>query len=140
MHNKFFIFDNKIVFTGTMNISNTGSGGYNANTAVLINDFRTANAYKKEFEQLYSGAFQLSKTDFSQKIKLNDKTNLYILFSPAANPYEKAISQILKNASKEIFVSIFFLTHKDIIQDLIAAKKRGVDVKIIYDAAGAGNM
>ncbi len=140
MHNKFFVFDNKKVFTGSMNISNTGSGGYNANTAVLINDTRAAQIYTKEFEQLYSGTFQVSKTDFSTKIKLSDKTSLHILFSPASNPYEKSISPILKNAKKEIFVSIFFLTHKGIIQDLILAKKRGVDVKIIYDALGAGNM
>ena len=37
MHNKFFVFDQKKVFTGSTNISNSGLGGYNTNVNVLIN-------------------------------------------------------------------------------------------------------
>jgi len=65
--------------------------------------------------------------------------NLHILFSPSSNPYQTKVLPVLQNAKKEIYVSIFYLTHKGIIEELINAKNRGVDVKIIYDAVGASN-
>ncbi len=138
MHNKFFIFDKNTVFTGTMNISNTGSGGYNANTVLLIKNEDVVKTYTDEFEQMYAGYFQKQKQNINKKINCANG-NLHIMFSPATNPYETRILPILKNAKKEIFVSIFYLTHNGIIEELINAKKRGVDVKIIYDAVGASN-
>lgn len=138
MHNKFFIFDNNTVFTGTMNISNTGSGGYNSNTVLLIKNEDIVKAYLNEFEQMYSGIFQTQKQDFNKRVKCGGK-NLHVLFSPVSNPYQIRVLPILQNARQEIFISIFYLTHNGIIQELINAKKRGVDVKIIYDALGASN-
>ena len=141
MHNKFFIFDNSRVFTGTMNITTTGSGGYNANTSVLINDIRVANVYGREFEQMYNGKFQGLKQDFSvQNLQLNSNAVLDIYFSPAGNPLNNAILPLIQRAKREIYVSIFYLTNKDIIEALIDAKRRGVDVRIIYDAVGANSM
>lgn len=140
MHNKFFIFDNKKVFTGTMNISTTGSGGYNANTAVLINSNAVARVYENEFNQMAGGKFQHSKENCSSSnIKIGENMEMDIIFSPKGNFYNK-LSPLINGAKREIFVSIFYLTHKNIIEDLISAKKRGVDVKIIYDAVGANNM
>lgn len=141
MHNKFFIFDNNKVFTGTMNISTTGSGGYNANTSVLINDVRVVNVYRREFEQMFNGKFQGIKQDFGvQNLQLNPKVLLDIYFSPAGNPLNNAILPLIQKAKREIYVSIFYLTNKDIIEALADAKRRGVDVKIIYDAVGANSM
>ena len=61
MHNKFIIFDNRIVFSGSVNISSSGSGGYNANNAVFIKNKNVVEAYKKEFEQLFSSKFSTRK-------------------------------------------------------------------------------
>ena len=36
MHNKFFVFDKKIIWSGSSNISDTGTGGYNANNSMVI--------------------------------------------------------------------------------------------------------
>lgn len=140
MHNKFFIFDNKKVFTGSMNISTTGSGGYNSNTVLLINSKDAAKVYGEEFNQMFEGKFQYLKEDKSAfGLKMGENAALDIIFSPKGGFYNK-ISPLLRGAKKEILVSIFYLTHKGIIEDLINAKKRGVDVKIIYDAVGANNM
>lgn len=141
MHNKFFIFDNKKVFTGTMNLSASGSGGYNSNTVIILEDISAAGVFKKEFEQMYLGAFQGSKTDNSAPFIINNaKWRLSIFFSPKGNAYEKGILPLIENAKKEIFISIFYLTHRGLINALKEAKARGADVKIIYDASAANNM
>ncbi len=141
MHNKFFIFDEKTVITGTMNISAAGSGGYNANTVVLINNPDVARVFTREFNEMFSGKFQTAKGNNTAKnISLNNACTLDIYFSPVGNVLNEGILPLLTQAKKEIYVSIFYLTNKPIIDALINAKKRGVDVKIIYDAVGANSM
>ncbi len=141
MHNKFFIFDKKTVITGTMNISASGSGGYNANTMVLIKNPAAADVFTQEFNDMYSGKFQAMKgNNTSKNICVNSKDTLDIYFSPVGNTLSDGILPVLTRAEHEILVSIFYLTNKEIIDALIDAKKRGVDVKIIYDAVGANSM
>ena len=61
MHNKFFVFDRKIVWTGSSNISDTGTGGYNANNVVVIEDKTVAKIYHEEFEQMFEDSHFNSK-------------------------------------------------------------------------------
>lgn len=137
MHNKFFIFDNQKVLTTSANISSTGTGGYNSNTAALINSTVVANVYKKEFEQMYNGLFHKFKTknellDF----KLDNNTVISVYFAPISDILTPIVNEI-NNAEKEILVSAFYLTHREIINALIAAKNRGVSISITIDALGA---
>lgn len=136
MHNKFFIFDNKLVLTGSTNISSTGSGGYNSNIAIFINDSKVAQIYKNEFEQMYNGKFSTEK----EKLKKDELKNLKIYFSPKDNVLQNEILPSIKNAKKAIYISAFYLTEKNIINELISAKKRGVDIYIMVDALGAKNF
>ena len=84
MHNKFCIIDNEIVWTGTVNISSTGTGGFNENNACLIRSPKIANIFKKEFEQMYEKELfhENKQLIYSKKgININDK-NVQIYFSP----------------------------------------------------------
>ncbi len=140
MHNKFFIIDDEYLFTGTMNITNTGCGGYNANLVVALQNETVIKAFKNEFEQMFKGVFKKNKKDFSTPlINLNNDTQIKVAFSPAGDIYEKIMAPSIKNAKKNIKVSIFVLTRNDMKQDLIEAKNRGVDVKVIMDALSAKN-
>ncbi len=134
MHNKFLIFDNKAVLTGSMNISNTGTSGYNANAVLLINSPEIANLYTKEFEQMLDGKFhQLkSKLDVSNSFLIGD-TQIDVYFSPYDKVSEKIIPLIDK-AEKYVYLPVFLITHDGISNALIRAKNRNVDVKIIIDA------
>lgn len=136
MHNKFFIFDNKLVLTGSTNISSTGSGGYNSNLALFIKDLKIAQIYKNEFEQMYNHKFSNEK----EKLKKEEIENIKIYFSPQDNALQNEIIPSIKNAKKSIYVSAFYLTEKNIINELINAKKRGIEVYIIVDALGAKNF
>jgi len=134
MHNKFIIFDNSKVFTGSMNFSPSGLSGYDVNDIVIINSKDAASLYEKEFEQMLDGKFHNSKS------KLNANNTFYIngaileiYFSPKDKSTSRII-QILKNAKEYIYVPAFLITHSQITTELINAKKRGVDVRIIIDA------
>ena len=61
MHNKFVVFDNKTVYTGSMNFSPTGTSAYDVNNVVIINSKNIAELYTKEFEQMLDGKFHTKK-------------------------------------------------------------------------------
>lgn len=138
MHNKFFIFDNKKVWTASANITSTDLSEFNANYAVLINSKEIAQIYKHEFEQMYKGYFHKDKIKRTKNIvNLSNTTKIKVLFSPQDNIISNEIIPLIDSAKKYIYISIFFITHKEIQQSLINAHKRGVEIKIINDATNA---
>ena len=140
MHNKFFIFDNSSVWLGSANISDTDLSGFNANTVLYIKSAEIASIYRKEFEQMYSGSFHKdkSKTLNNENIKLGQSV-VSVYFSPQDKSMTKKIIPLVQNAKKYIYIPIFVITDKILIQELTEAKSRGVDVLILTDATGAAN-
>lgn len=134
MHDKFFIFDNKIVLTGSANISNTDMSGFNSNAIILINSKQIADIYSQEFEQMYEGRFHKLKSETPLKQVQLDNTNLQVYFSPQDRAITTQVIPLINNAQKYVYVSAFLITHKQLSQSLINATKRGVSVKIILDA------
>lgn len=130
MHDKFFIFDNKKVLTGSANISNTDMSGFNSNAIILINSEKIADIYSQEFEQMYQGKFH------KQKSKICDKqeNNISVYFSPQDKAITEQVIPLVDGAQKYIYIPAFLITHKGLSDSLIRASKRGVAVKIILDA------
>ena len=139
MHNKFFIFDKKIVWSGSSNISDTGTGGYNANNSMVIEDKKIANIYLNEFAQMYKGKFGIWKKENSFEDIKTDESIISVYFSPKSKTYDTAIKELIQDAKEYIYIPIFYLTHKDLSSELIKAHKRGVEIKIILDASAAQN-
>lgn len=134
MHNKFIIFDNKIVYTGSMNFSKNGLSGYDQNDIVIIKSKEIASLYEKEFDQMISGHFHKGKTkhNLSNKFQLGNSI-VEVYFSPQDKTSNRII-EIIHSAKKSIYVPAFLITHSGISNELIKAHNRGVDVKIIIDA------
>ena len=142
MHNKLFIVDGEYVWTGSANISDTGIGGYNANVVASIKSKFIAEHYLIEFEQMFTdGSFHRSKEKLKKKeIKTNiNGQNVELFFSPQGYAMYRGVIPLIKDAKKSIDVSIFFLTHKNVSKELVAAKNRGIDVRVIIDATSATN-
>ncbi|HOJ49235.1 MAG TPA: phospholipase D-like domain-containing protein [Spirochaetota bacterium] len=59
-------------------------------------------------------------------------SNIEILFTHKDNILEKLID-IIRSSEKNIEIAVFELNHERIIDELIKAKKRGVDVNIVLD-------
>jgi len=140
MHNKFFIIDRKTLWSGSANISDTGTGGYNANNAVVTDEKKVVMLYQEEFDEMYHDKKFSSKKSPRELVHLKTKESIIsVYFSPKSNTYEKGIKSLIVNAKDSIYIPIFYLTHKELSQDLIEAKKRGVTIKILLDASAAQN-
>jgi len=140
MHNKFFIFDDNTVITGSANISITDVSGFNTNDILIINSPEIANIYKQEFEQMYDKKFHNKKS----KIKNNENILLgnsivSVYFSPQNNIINTVLIPLINEAKSYIYLPMFVITHKKVSQALADAVSRGVDVRIILDATNAGN-
>lgn len=143
MHNKFFVIDGKRIWTGSANVSDSGTGGYNANAVVLIDDDRVADWFTKEFEQMFE------KGEYHRKKRVNGRAavntvnwgdiELTAKFSPQGYAMVDYLDGLLVDATKSIDVAVFFLTHKRLTHHLIKAHNRGVKVRVIIDATAAKN-
>lgn len=130
MHDKFFIFDNKTVLTGSANLSDTDMSGFNSNAVIVVNSPEIAYVYSQEFGQMYNGRFHKQK----HKIRNKEIGEFCVYFSPKDNAITNDIIPLINGAHKYIYIPAFLITHKQMAQALIEAKNRGVDVKIILDA------
>lgn len=141
MHNKFFIFDEKTVWTGSTNISDTGIGGeFNANVSIILPSKNIAKIYTQQFENLYKGRpRRKEKSPGNYKQVWNDGTEVQVFFSPSDDPITFAINKLIEESQNTLFISMFFLTHFDVAEKIIAAKNRGVEVRMILDGAGSAH-
>lgn len=142
MHNKFFIIDNRFVWTGSANISDTGTGGYNANIIALIDSEYIASKYLIEFEQMFKdGKFHRAKKKLKKENLITNINGqeVSIYFSPQGYAMYRGVIPLIEDAKESIDISIFFLTHNNVSKELVKAKNRGVSVRVILDASGATN-
>lgn len=139
MHNKFFIFDNSVVWTGSTNVTSTGISGFDTNSAIVIKSKQVAENYTKEFENFLNGTYHNDKEKIIQsRINLKN-TDLDIYFSPKDKVISNKIIPEIEKAKSCIYVPAFIITHKQFAEELIKAHKRGIEVKVIIDATSARN-
>lgn len=140
MHNKFVVVDSRFVWTGSTNVSDTCSGGYNANLVTVLDSRRVAQGYLAELDQMYEdGLFHDDKGSRGRLRAMVGDTEVELLFSPQDSPVRERLRPIIKAANERIDVAVFYLTHKLITADLIDAHLRGVEVRVIIDATAASN-
>lgn len=140
MHNKFFVVDDRFVWTGSTNVSNSGTGGYNANLVTVIDSPQVAAFYRQEMDQMYDrGRYhRQKKSNGILEAKLGN-ADVEVLFSPQDTPIRERVRPILKGAKERIDIAVFFLTHKRIAGDLIKLHQKGVKIRVIIDATAAKN-
>lgn len=140
MHNKFFVFDESVVVTGSANLSFTDMSGFNCNNVVLINSRQIAQIYKQEFEQMYNSRCHFLKQPIQNKENLViGNATLSVYFSPKDLIIEKHIIPLINGAKSYVYIPAFIITDRKFAQALIDAKNRGVDVRVILDATNAKN-
>ena len=144
MHNKFFVFDQSTVWTGSTNISDTELGGeYNSDIAALISSYKLAAIYRGEMDEMFGGLFHKHKTDNTQHVvdgsHFTDGTILKSYFSPTDHATDNAVIPLINAATQTLDIAMFFFTSQPIADAILAAQSRGVAVRMVIDASGAAN-
>lgn len=130
MHNKFCIFDDHIVWTGSMNP--TDNGAFKNNNNVIILDSKAiAAVYEAEFQELWNYEDDSEDThDFT----LNNK-EISIYFCPEDWCANKVLAELDK-AKTQIRFMTFSFTHDQIGEILLKKHKEGFDIEGIFESRG----
>jgi uncharacterized glyoxalase superfamily protein PhnB len=130
MHNKFCIFDSRIVLTGSFNPSKNGLL-YDDNNVVVIESDALAKNYEDEFNELWNRKFGKGSKVKMPKIMLGD-----ILVENYFCPEDMCSNHVVENllkANKSIYFMTFSFTKNEIANAVIARHQQGVEVKGVFE-------
>ena len=147
MHNKYFIFDardtnpdNDWVWTGSWNVSADESAWIN--NVIEINDYALAQAYTKEFEEMWgsntdtpnpaNAKFGPNKTDNTPHYFTVGGREIQLYFSPTDQTTSK-IKSVLQSSDSTIFFALLTFTRSDIANTIVSRATSGVRVRGIID-------
>jgi len=129
-HNKFCIFDNKTIFTGSFNPTERGAYKNNNNMLVINSQYLVEN-YNDEFSELWQGDFGRGNRVKNPIIYLNNhKIENY--FCPE-DDCTWHVTNVLNDAEKSIYFMTFCFTSEDIANSIINKYGKGLDIKGVFE-------
>jgi phosphatidylserine/phosphatidylglycerophosphate/cardiolipin synthase-like enzyme len=113
MHDKFFIIDRRLVFTGTGNITPTDFH-QNDNNWMIIDSPQVAEDYTQEIEQMLDGRFGYAKRETNDRhtYQVGD-TKVEVYFSPQEDAMGRILSAVA-SAKRSIHFHIFAFTKDEV--------------------------
>lgn len=138
MHNKFWVFDQKIVWTGSTNVTVNGIFKQN-NNVLVIHSSDIAFAYEREFQEMWNGQFgPRAPSTINNQWAILDGTAVQVLFSPEDKIVSNLIA-LVKDAQVSIRFLAFSFTDYPLAQTMIDRAKAGVDVKGVFETFGSSS-
>lgn len=131
MHNKFCIFDNKVIFSGSFNPTVKNNIKNDNNMIVYYSDYLAEN-YENEFSEIWNGVFGKGSNVKYAIVILNDK-KIENYFCPEDH-CSSHVMNALNNAKKSIYFMQFSFTDNSIGNVLISNKNR-LDIKGVMEKA-----
>ncbi|HMX19784.1 MAG TPA: phospholipase D-like domain-containing protein [Anaerolineales bacterium] len=139
MHNKFWIFDQQAVWTGSTNITVNGIFKQNNNVIVLRSP-EIAYIYEREFQELWSGQFgPRAPSTISNQWAILDTTPVQVLFSSEDNAMSSLLA-VVNDAKFSIRFLAFSFTDDALAQTMIERFKAGVDVQGVYETLASTSI
>ncbi len=136
MHNKFCVFDNSTVFTGSFNPTSR-QNSFDANNILVINSKYLAENYLAEFEELWAGKFAGGEpVKYPQLIYNNETIENYFCPEDACTEHLLAA---LAAASAEIKFMTFSFTDDAIGNLLLEKAKNNISISGVFDKSQAGS-
>jgi len=134
MHNKFLVFDNFAVWTGSYNPTENGACRNN-NNSIYIRAEELASNFTSEFTEMFvynQFGKRSPKSIPHPTIIMPDATKIITLFSPENNVDSAIIAQIYK-AEESIYFMAFSFTHDGIGTAMIKKYHAGIDVLGVFE-------
>lgn len=138
MHNKFWIFDQQIVWTGSTNITVNGIFKQN-NNVLVIRSPEVAFIFEREFQEMWSGQLgPRAPSTINNQWAILDGTPLQVIFSAEDRALSNLIA-LVNDAQVSIRFLAFSFTDYPLAQAMIDRAKAGVDVKGVFEAFGSNS-
>ena len=137
MHNKFWIFDGQIVWTGSTNITENGIFDQDNNT-IVVQSPELAAIYEREFQEMWDGEFgPRSPSTLDEQVVTVNGSRIVVIFTSEDPALENAIVPIVKSATKSIRFLAFSFTDYPLADTMSQRFKAGVDVAGVFEKVGS---
>ncbi len=138
MHNKFWIFDQQIVWTGSTNATVNGIFKQN-NNVLVIRSPEIAFIFEREFQEMWSGQFgRRAPSTLGNQWAILDGSPIQVLFSAEDNAVANLIA-LVADAQTSIRFLAFSFTDYPLAQAMIGRAKAGVDVRGVFETFGSNS-
>jgi phosphatidylserine/phosphatidylglycerophosphate/cardiolipin synthase-like enzyme len=132
MHNKYCVFRNNSVLTGSFNPVKEAKNDYN--NLILINSTLLADFYSENFDNLAGFG------NINRKVKtvVLNKTLVEVYFCPA-DKCADAVKRKIRNANSSIVFASFIFTHPGLANELILKSSEGIYVRGVIEKSTTGS-
>ncbi|MBL8062976.1 MAG: hypothetical protein JNK32_08165 [Anaerolineales bacterium] len=138
MHNKFWIFDRQITWTGSTNITVNGIYKQN-NNVIVVHAPEIAAIYEREWEELWNEQLgPRAPSTMNNQWAILDGTPVQVIFSPEDNAVSNLIA-LVNDAQASIRFLAFSFTDYPLAQAMIARAQAGVDVQGVFETFGSNS-
>ena len=136
MHNKFWIFDQQAVWTGSMNVT-VNDVFRNNNNAIVLASPELATIYEREFTEMWDGEFgPTSPSTVDEQTATIDGTPVQVYFG-AEDETLSHLVPLIDNAQQQIRFMAFSFTDDNLGAAILARAEAGVDVQGIFETRGS---
>jgi phosphatidylserine/phosphatidylglycerophosphate/cardiolipin synthase-like enzyme len=138
MHNKFWIFDRQILWTGSTNI--TVNGIYKQNNNVIVfHSPQVAEIYEREWEELWNAQLgPRAPSTMNNQWAILEGTAVQVIFSPEDGAVSNLIA-LVNDAQSNIRFLAFSFTDYPLAQAMIERARAGVDVQGVFETFGSNS-
>lgn len=137
MHNKFWIFDGQIVWTGSTNITENGIFKQD-NNAIAIQSPELAAIYEAEFQEMWDGQFgPRSPSQIEQQSVMVNGSPIQVIFTSEDPAIEQSIIPVVNSATRSIRFLAFSFTDYPLANAMIQRAQNGVDVAGVFEKVGS---
>lgn len=136
MHNKFIVFDEQAVWTGSTNLTRNGIFKNN-NNVIIVNSTEIAGEYDRQFRELWQGkSGSERRATVRRQTSLIEDTPVMVLFAPEDEAMDYVLP-LVKQAKESVRFMTFAFTHDEMGEELVRQSRRGVDVKGVFESRNA---
>jgi phosphatidylserine/phosphatidylglycerophosphate/cardiolipin synthase-like enzyme len=137
MHNKFWIFDGQIVWTGSTNITENSVFKQDNNT-IVIQSPALAAIYEREFQEMWEGQFgPSSPSHLDEQVTVLNGSQIVVVFTSEDPALANAIVPIVNSATKNIRFMAFSFTDSPLADAMSQRAQAGVDVAGVFETVGS---
>ncbi|HKJ38926.1 MAG TPA: phospholipase D-like domain-containing protein [Anaerolineales bacterium] len=137
MHNKFWIFDQQMVWTGSTNITENGIFDQDNNVLVIYSP-ELAAIYEAEFQEMWNGEFgPRSPSQLASQNTIVNGSAIQVIFTSEDHAIEESIVPLLNSAETSIRFLAFSFTDYPMAKAMIDRAAVGVDVAGVFEKVGS---